>query len=403
MGQDGEADRERSRVSNSVADSGAKGRETFLSRGSSPNAPRHSLDLNNAPLILTPIRVHQTISSSTTITLTTPATALPNDPSSLAKLIRQRHLVALQALYEQRTLQHIAQQERLALQRRQKRLAALGAEEGTTTTTTTTTTSSSEVEMTEEVEEDPKVAEASDRQTVYKALYLSEPTSSTASTTAASTAPSSSSSSSSSSYSSSSASLPPPPIDRLGHAYDFVYHLAPNGSSDAYYHGPHPPPPSKIVNSIIKAYKNPPFFDPTGLTSNQLLPKATELFQAPFRNTASSSSTTTPSTTTLTTTPASAVPPTETIDVVEAELIASFSASCDERIGETLAKMEQPDREVALQRRDDARYAIGVANAAQLQQLQQHRSGAQMQVGSSGGVQGSVVGPQGAGGYGAWR
>ncbi|KDE06736.1 hypothetical protein MVLG_02932 [Microbotryum lychnidis-dioicae p1A1 Lamole] len=322
--------------------------------------------------------------SSTTITLTTPATALPNDPTSLSKLIRQRHLVALQSLYEQRTLQHIAQQERLARQRRQKRLAALGAEEGTPT--------SSEVEMTEEVEEDPKVVEASDRRTLYKALYLSEPTSSTAS--AAPPNPSSCPS---------SASHPPPPIDRLGHAYDFVYHLAPNGSSDAYYHGPHPPPPSKIVNSIIKAYKNPPFFDPTGLTSNQLLPKATELFQAPFRNTASSSSTTTttPSTNTLAT--PSVVPSTETIDVVEAELIASFSASCDERIGETLAKMEQPDREVALQRRDYARYAIGVTNAAQLQQLQQHRSGVQMQVGSSGGVHGSVVGPQGAGGYGAWR
>ncbi|SGY14049.1 BQ5605_C010g06041 [Microbotryum silenes-dioicae] len=298
--------------------------------------------------------------SSTTITLTTPATALPNDPTSLSKLIRQRHLVALQALYEQRTLQHIAQQERLARQRRQKRLAALGAEEGTPT--------SSEVEMTEEVEEDPKVVEASDRRTLYKALYLSEPTSSTAS--AAPPNPSSCPS---------SASHLPPPIDRLGHAYDFVYHLAPNGLQE------------------------PPFFDPTGLTSNQLLPKATELFQAPFRNTASSSSTTTttPSTNTLAT--PSVVPSTETIDVVEAELIASFSASCDERIGETLAKMEQPDREVALQRRDYARYAIGVANAAQLQQLQQHRSGVQMQVGSSGGVHGSVVGPQGAGGYGAWR
>ncbi|SCV69786.1 BQ2448_1180 [Microbotryum intermedium] len=282
-------------------------------------------------------------------------------------------------------LYHISQQQRLALGRRQKRLAALNTEEGVGAAAL------NEPDPTDEGEDDPQLVQAKDRETVYKVLSLSDPTSSNP-TPNPTPGPN---------------CVPPPPIDRQGHAYDFVYHLAPNGSSDAYYHGPHPPPPSTIVNYIMKANKHPPFFDPQGLSSAQLLPRATELFQAPFNSAASTTMTTPPSSSTTTTSaPLVSTPSTEAIDALEAELIAGFSASCDERIGESLAKMEQLDREMALQRRDDERYAIGLANASQLQQQQQQQQGAsQVQVGSTamgGGAQ-HGPGPQGAGQYGGWR
>ncbi|KAL8292232.1 hypothetical protein RQP46_001698 [Phenoliferia psychrophenolica] len=54
------------------------------------------------------------------------------------------------------------------------------------------------------------------------------------------------------------------------HVYQLMYDLSPSGSSDAFYHGPHPPPPASIVRSILTASRTPPFFDPTGLAVPQL-------------------------------------------------------------------------------------------------------------------------------------
>lgn len=54
------------------------------------------------------------------------------------------------------------------------------------------------------------------------------------------------------------------------HVYHLSYDLSPAGSSDAFYHGPHPPPPAAIVRAVLKASRTPPFFDPDGLAVHQL-------------------------------------------------------------------------------------------------------------------------------------
>lgn len=54
------------------------------------------------------------------------------------------------------------------------------------------------------------------------------------------------------------------------HVFELEYDLSPGGSSDAYYHGPYPPPPGKVVRAILKATRTPPFFDPEGLSVRQL-------------------------------------------------------------------------------------------------------------------------------------
>ena len=58
--------------------------------------------------------------------------------------------------------------------------------------------------------------------------------------------------------------------DGLAHTYDLVYDLTPDLGSDAYYHGPHPEPPARVVRTILKATKQKPFIDPDELSTVQL-------------------------------------------------------------------------------------------------------------------------------------
>ncbi|GAA6032542.1 hypothetical protein JCM8097_004807 [Rhodosporidiobolus ruineniae] len=154
------------------------------------------------------------------------------------------------------------------------------------------------------------------------------------------------------------------------HTYDLVFDLAPDHSADAYYHGPHPPPPARIVRSILRASRKKPFVDPEGLSSAQLealtsrlweeegkglsiffgedaakkraagegLSRDQERYQRELHA--------------------------EAADEWEASVIAGFSAACDEKIGRTLARKPMTAHEMQAQ-------VAAQAQAAQQQAQQQ--------------------------------
>lgn len=62
------------------------------------------------------------------------------------------------------------------------------------------------------------------------------------------------------------------------HVYDYVFDLAPDSSSDAYYHGAHPPPPARVVRTVLRATQRKPFVDPAGLSTAQLEALTTKLW-----------------------------------------------------------------------------------------------------------------------------
>ncbi|KAI5480204.1 hypothetical protein MNV49_001532 [Pseudohyphozyma bogoriensis] len=108
------------------------------------------------------------------------------------------------------------------------------------------------------------------------------------------------------------------------HAYDVVYDLAPNGSSDSYYHGTHPAPPAKVVRAVLRAAKHAPLFDPDGVSVVQLDQAAAPVWEQEGAKGATK----------------------EATDEWEENIIAAFSTNCDKRISTSIANLPQSMRPV---------------------------------------------------------
>ncbi|GAA6005699.1 uncharacterized protein JCM10292_006742 [Rhodotorula paludigena] len=150
------------------------------------------------------------------------------------------------------------------------------------------------------------------------------------------------------------------------HLYDYVFDLAPDSSADAYYHGPHPPPPARVVHTVLRATRKKPFVDPAGLSTAQLEALTRDLWASEghglsvFFGDGSGSAARDPDQ------PLSRDQEryqrelhAEAADEWEQGVIAGFSAACDERIGKSLARRPMTAREMQAQA------------AQQQQQLQQ--------------------------------
>ncbi|GAA5928510.1 hypothetical protein JCM1841_003678 [Sporobolomyces salmonicolor] len=154
------------------------------------------------------------------------------------------------------------------------------------------------------------------------------------------------------------------------HTYDLVFDLSPDSSADAYYHGPHPPPPARIVRTVLRATRKKPFVDPTGLSTAQLESLANHLWTEEGkavsvlfgeRGRARHQP--------LTREQERAQRDMNADEEQEWEesVIAGFSATCDEKIGRSLAKRPMTAREMQAQAQAAAQQA-----AAQQQQQAQH-------------------------------
>ncbi|GAA6048449.1 hypothetical protein JCM3770_003762 [Rhodotorula araucariae] len=162
------------------------------------------------------------------------------------------------------------------------------------------------------------------------------------------------------------------------HVYDYAFDLAPDASSDAYYHGPHPPPPARVVHAVLRATRKKPFVDPAGLSTPQLealtrdmwaseghglsvffgegdggrrraeqpLSRDQDRYQRELHA--------------------------EAADEWEQGVIAGFAAACDERIGRSLARRPMTAREMQAQ----AQVQAAQVEAQQRQQQQQQQHGA---------------------------
>ena len=184
------------------------------------------------------------------------------------------------------------------------------------------------------------------------------------------------------------------------HVYDYVFDLAPEAGSDAYYHGVHPPPPARVVHTVLRATRKKPFVDPSSLSTAQLETLTRELWTSEglglpvtFGDSGSSS------TATGRRKRAAEQPLSrdqeryqrelhaEAADEWEHGVIAAFAATCDERIGETLARKPMTAREMQAQ--------------AQLQAAQQQAEAQQRQQQQGQPGAGPGVGQQQGGGVGA--
>lgn len=290
-------------------------------------------------------------------TLSTPPTLLPSDPASLTKFLHHRHLSSLRALFELKTISYAQQQEQELATRRAKR-ERQRAQGGRRSRRNSSPAPSNTTTEAEDLEEDQELA---------KRLRLEQVLAPPPSLNAAS----------------SSELAAHDGIDMTGHAYDVVYDLAPGGAVDAYYHGPHPPPPARVVKTILRAIKQPPFFDPQGLAVAQLQAVTQPIWEAEGGGTTNSAEQ----------------------EEWEQGMIAAFSGACAERIGmgmvglpvvqRTMESQQQQGRE-----REVAQQQLAVLQSQAQQQAaqgQQQQQQQQQQMGQP---------PQGYEGYGAqpfWR
>lgn len=184
------------------------------------------------------------------------------------------------------------------------------------------------------------------------------------------------------------------------HVYDYVFDLAPEAGSDAYYHGVHPPPPARVVHTVLRATRKKPFVDPSSLSTAQLETLTRELWTSEGLGLpvtfggGGSSSTATGRRKRAAEQPLSRDQEryqrelhAEAADEWEHGVIAAFAATCDERIGEALARKPMTAREMQAQ--------------AQLQAAQQQAEAQQRQQQQGQPGAGPGVGQQQGGGVGA--
>lgn len=190
------------------------------------------------------------------------------------------------------------------------------------------------------------------------------------------------------------------------HVYDYVFDLAPEGSADSYYHGVHPPPPARVVHTVLRATRKKPFVDPTGLSTAQLEALTRDLWASEGLGLPVTFGD--PSAAARRRRDQQALSRdqerhqrelnAEAADEWEQGVIAAFAATCDERIGETLARRPMTAREMQAQ----AQLQAAQQQAAEAQQRQQGQpgpGGAQVQQQGAQGPQGQAGQVAGLQGY----
>jgi hypothetical protein len=121
------------------------------------------------------------------------------------------------------------------------------------------------------------------------------------------------------------------------HTYDLVYDLYPDLSADAYYHGPHPEPPARVIRTIVKATRQKPFINPDDLSTSQLESLTDKIWQQEGKSIAVNFGA--PPGTNLTREEQRIQKEMNLDEELEWEenIIAGFSATCHERIGRSMA------------------------------------------------------------------
>ncbi|GAA5836655.1 hypothetical protein JCM11251_002688 [Rhodosporidiobolus azoricus] len=284
-----------------------------------------------------------------------PPTLLPTDPKALSRYLRSQQLASLRHLYEVRTLAVTAQFE--------ERAASLRGRHGRARRRRGSSPLEPERDLEAEEEEDdlevrkrmrydPFEEEDVEQEGVVEAATENNGAQTT--------------------------KKPRRPRQREetavdpAHTYDLAFDLAPDSSADAYYHGPHPPPPGRVVRSVIRASRKKPFVDPEGLSAAQLEALTSRLWKEEGKGISiffgeedgqkrgeqplSRDQERVQKEVNL-----------EAEDDWEASVIAGFSAACDERIGRTLAQKPLTAKEMQAQ----AAAMQAQAQAAQQQQQQQ--------------------------------
>ena len=215
-----------------------------------------------------------------------PPTQLPVDPHTLTRYLRSRQLAALRGLYEYKTLavaqqieQHAAslrgrhgrarrrrgsspleerdldaedEEDDLEVRKRMRYDPAADADDGARTATATATGDESAPASGASTPLLPGTRSSSQRAALPTAAATS-----TRGVVAAEAAEGA--------------------VDPV-HVYDYVFDLAPDSSSDAYYHGAHPAPPARVVRTVLRATQRKPFVDPAGLSTAQLEALTTKLW-----------------------------------------------------------------------------------------------------------------------------
>ncbi|BGP16977.1 hypothetical protein JCM10213_007423 [Rhodosporidiobolus nylandii] len=288
-----------------------------------------------------------------------PPTLLPSDPKALSKYLRTQQLASLRHLYEHKTL--------AVTQQFEERAASMRGRHGRARRRRGSSPLEGERDPQEEEDEDdlevrkrmryePSGDDAVEDQAVEGALQGEQP-----------------------------AKRPrrprqddPSSVDPA-HAYDLVFDLAPDSSADAYYHGPHPPPPSRVVRSVLRASQKRPFVDPEGLSTAQLEALTSRLWQEEghgisvfFGDDEAKKQGAEPQMTREQERYQRELNQ-EAADEWEAQVIAGFSAACDEKIGRTLARKPMTAREMqALAAQQAAQQQAGQAQPSATAQAQAH-------------------------------
>uniref|UniRef100_A0A0K3CC46 phenylalanine--tRNA ligase n=2 Tax=Rhodotorula toruloides TaxID=5286 RepID=A0A0K3CC46_RHOTO len=162
------------------------------------------------------------------------------------------------------------------------------------------------------------------------------------------------------------------PIDPA-HCYDLVFDLSPDWSADAYYHGPHPPPPARVVHAVLRATRKKPFIDPEGLSAAQLESLAAPLWETEGKGLSiffgEEGGKKKAEHLSRDQERAQREVNMDAAEDWELAVIAGFSATCDERIGRSLARKPMTAREM------QAQVQLQAAQAAQqAQQVQQQQA-----------------------------
>ncbi|GAA6007355.1 hypothetical protein JCM11491_003100 [Sporobolomyces phaffii] len=130
------------------------------------------------------------------------------------------------------------------------------------------------------------------------------------------------------------------------HTYDLVYDLYPDSSADAYYHGPHPDPPARVVRTIVKATRQKPFIDPENLSTSQLEALANKVWQQEGKSIAVNFGSNPSATLTR---EEQRIQKEMNLDEEaewEENVISGFSATCHERIGTGFARKPMGSKEL---------------------------------------------------------